>query len=153
HCGVSWPVVHGQLEAASRARQRRLSRPRRWTDPGVAPCGILGSMIGQLRNITPILLLLACSGGPSAHGEAEATADVATAEASAEPAPADTRGLDSTLVAQAFERAAQLPRLYSLLVARHGEIVREDYYNGRTAERNANLKSASKSIISALVGI
>ena len=75
----------------------------------------------------------------------------------AEPSPAaerpSTRGLDSALVAQAYERAAQLPRLYSLLVARHGIIVRDEYYQGRGPKSLANVKSASKSIISALVGI
>jgi CubicO group peptidase (beta-lactamase class C family) len=63
------------------------------------------------------------------------------------------RGLDSVLLAQAFDSAARLPRMRSLLVARHGELVREQYFHGATAEGRANIKSASKSILSALVGI
>lgn len=63
------------------------------------------------------------------------------------------RGLDSVLLAQAFDSATRLPRLRSLLVARHGELVREQYFHGATAEGRANIKSASKSILSALVGI
>jgi CubicO group peptidase (beta-lactamase class C family) len=43
--------------------------------------------------------------------------------------------------------------LHSLLVSRRGELVFERYYNGRRAERLANIKSASKSVVSALVGI
>ena len=49
--------------------------------------------------------------------------------------------------------ARDLPRLHSLLVSRDGEIVFERYYNGMRRDRPANVKSASKSIISALVGI
>lgn len=60
-------------------------------------------------------------------------------------------------VARALQDAAaaadELPRLYSLLVHWRGELVFERYYNGRQASRPANIKSASKSIISALVGI
>ena len=51
------------------------------------------------------------------------------------------------------EAARQLPRLHSLLVSRRGEVIFERYYNGRRATQPANIKSASKSIISALVGI
>ncbi|TVP53686.1 MAG: class C beta-lactamase-related serine hydrolase [Gemmatimonadales bacterium] len=64
-----------------------------------------------------------------------------------------TIGLDSLLLEEAFERAASLPRLYSLLVARHGEMIREEYFNGTPPGRVANIKSASKSVISTLVGI
>jgi CubicO group peptidase (beta-lactamase class C family) len=49
--------------------------------------------------------------------------------------------------------ARTLPRLHSLLVSQRGELVFERYYNGRKAGQPANIKSASKSIISALVGI
>ncbi len=49
--------------------------------------------------------------------------------------------------------ADELPRLHSLLVSRRGEIVLERYYNGARASRPANVKSVSKSLISALVGI
>jgi CubicO group peptidase (beta-lactamase class C family) len=54
---------------------------------------------------------------------------------------------------QAVEAAAELSRLHSLLVSRHGEVVLERYFNGRRAGSQANIKSASKSIVSALVGI
>jgi CubicO group peptidase (beta-lactamase class C family) len=53
----------------------------------------------------------------------------------------------------ALALAKDLPRLHSLLVSRRGELVVERYYNGARAPRPANIKSASKSIISALVGI
>ena len=53
----------------------------------------------------------------------------------------------------AADAAASLPRLHSLLVSRGGKLVFEHYYNGARATRPVNIKSASKSIISALVGI
>src|SRR6185503_5665888 len=54
---------------------------------------------------------------------------------------------------EALAVAKDLPRLHSLLVSRRGELVLERYYNGARATRPANIKSASKSLISALVGI
>lgn len=54
----------------------------------------------------------------------------------------------------AVDLAAQdLPRLHSLLVSWRGGMLFERYYNGVSRERHANIKSASKSVISALVGI
>ena len=49
--------------------------------------------------------------------------------------------------------AAQLPRLRSLLVNRHGKLVFEYYAKDSGPTRATNVKSVSKSIISALVGI
>jgi|SRR5688572_30490168 len=53
----------------------------------------------------------------------------------------------------AIASAKQLPRLHSLLVSHRGTLVLERYYNGATATRPANVKSVSKSVISALTGI
>ena len=49
--------------------------------------------------------------------------------------------------------AAKLPRLRSLLVSHKRQVVLERYFNGARAAQPANIKSASKSVISALVGI
>jgi CubicO group peptidase (beta-lactamase class C family) len=49
--------------------------------------------------------------------------------------------------------AGEMPRLHSLLVSRGGVLVLEQYFNGARAARPANVKSVSKSVISALVGI
>ena len=54
---------------------------------------------------------------------------------------------------QAVKAAAELPRLHSLLVSWHGELLAERYFNGKRPGNLANIKSASKSIVSALVGI
>ena len=55
--------------------------------------------------------------------------------------------------ASAREAAGALPRLHGLLVSQRGQLVLEYYARGYTAGRLANIKSASKSIIAALVGI
>ena len=61
--------------------------------------------------------------------------------------------LDPTLREQILTRAEGLPRLRSLLISVDGQLVEEHYYHGASEGRLANLKSASKSIISILVGI
>jgi len=61
--------------------------------------------------------------------------------------------LDPELRGELLSRADELPRLRSLLVSVDGQLVEEHYYHGASAERVANLKSASKSVISILVGI
>jgi CubicO group peptidase (beta-lactamase class C family) len=49
--------------------------------------------------------------------------------------------------------AAALPRMHSLLVSHRGQVAFEYYAAGYRSSRLANIKSASKSIISTLVGI
>jgi len=75
-----------------------------------------------------------------------------TVPASAQPAenPVTTTDLRFDT---ALARAADLPRLHSLLVSRGGELVVEEYFNGASPTRPANVKSVSKSVISALIGI
>jgi CubicO group peptidase (beta-lactamase class C family) len=63
----------------------------------------------------------------------------------AQPAPA--------ALENAAKAASALPRLRSLLVSHRGTLVLERYFNGARAAQPANIKSASKSVISALVGI
>jgi CubicO group peptidase (beta-lactamase class C family) len=64
-----------------------------------------------------------------------------------------TTGLDSTLLAAALARADSLPRLRCLLVARQGETAAEWCRRGFGPDAYANVKSVSKSVLSALVGI
>jgi CubicO group peptidase (beta-lactamase class C family) len=61
--------------------------------------------------------------------------------------------LDPSLHARAVERAKEMPRLRSLLVSINGELAEERYFNGARPTDSANLKSVSKSVLSALVGI
>ncbi|MCM3879067.1 MAG: beta-lactamase family protein [Vicinamibacterales bacterium] len=52
----------------------------------------------------------------------------------------------------AVKAATELPRLHSLLVSQRGTLILERYFNGRRPSSLSNIKSASKSVISALVG-
>jgi len=62
--------------------------------------------------------------------------------------------MDSTTLALAYRRAKSLaPPLESLLIARGPALVGEAYFNGRGPGNFWNIKSASKSILSILIGI
>lgn len=77
---------------------------------------------------------------------------LALAWATASPEPRQGAPEQATL--EAVEKAAaDVPRLHSLLVSHQGRLVLERYLNGRRATQLANVKSVSKSVISALVGI
>ena len=63
-------------------------------------------------------------------------------------------GIDEASKYSAAHAAAnKLSRLHSLLISQGDDLVFEQYYNSRDPSRPANMKSASKSVISALVGI
>ncbi len=68
--------------------------------------------------------------------------------------PVETRGLDGAMLADTVAQARRLPRLRSLLILRGGQILAEQRFNGGPPlDRPVNIKSASKSVLSALVGI
>lgn len=69
------------------------------------------------------------------------------------PPGANTRGLDPALLQATLRRAEALPRLNSLIVARDGEVVAERVYDGPGLDQPVNIKSASKSVLAALVGV
>lgn len=71
-----------------------------------------------------------------------------TASAVANPAAEDSLKLSNIT-----ERAASINSLNSLLIQKEGELLSETYFNGMRASEATNIKSASKSIISLLVGI
>ncbi|MGH7636650.1 MAG: serine hydrolase domain-containing protein, partial [Gemmatimonadaceae bacterium] len=101
----------------------------------------------RLGFIILIAMVAGCTGADARSG-----ADSAVAWTPAPPAKLADR-LDSARLAVAFERAADLPRLRSLIVQWRGQVVGEEYFNGARPTTRANIKSASKSIVSALVGI
>lgn len=87
------------------------------------------------------LALAACSGEPSPD------------RTSAAAITSTTSGLDQPLIEQALTEAEGLERLHSLIIARDGEILVERSFRGEGPEVPVNIKSASKSVLSALVGI
>lgn len=66
--------------------------------------------------------------------------------------PAPTRGLDPERLARAEARLAALPRFHALVVARDGQVFAARRFRGPSLETPVNIKSASKSVLSALVG-
>lgn len=105
-------------------------------------------MTPRLMVLLP-LLLAACQPPRDRGAEADAPAPPAVATA---PAPR-ARLTDTVLLQRAGERASGLPNLRGILVSQNGEIVLERYKGGAGADRVTNVKSASKSVLSALVGI
>lgn len=65
----------------------------------------------------------------------------------------EERGLDPTRVAELYHNAAELERLFGLLVVKDGYLIAEDYFNEGSIDQEARIQSATKSVASALVGI
>ena len=65
----------------------------------------------------------------------------------------EEQGLDPMHLAELYHNAAELETLYGLLVVRNGHLIAEDYFNEGSVDQLVLLQSASKSYISALVGI
>ena len=61
--------------------------------------------------------------------------------------------IDMQLVAEALAQAEKLDRLHALIVAYKGQPIVERVFRGPNLDQPVNIKSASKTIISALVGI
>jgi CubicO group peptidase (beta-lactamase class C family) len=62
-------------------------------------------------------------------------------------------GFDEEGLKTALDNAKELPNFYSLLVIRNNKIAVEEYYNGKDANDLFHLRSITKNISSALVGI
>jgi CubicO group peptidase (beta-lactamase class C family) len=69
-----------------------------------------------------------------------------------ESTPAEL-GLDATSLAAAAAEAATMPRFRSLLVARHGRLAFERYFGGANEATLFDVRSVTKSVVSALTGI
>lgn len=65
----------------------------------------------------------------------------------------EAQGMDSQLLTQAFEQGEEKGYVDCILVIRNGYLVAEKYYNGFTKDTPHNVKSVSKSFLSALTGI
>lgn len=73
--------------------------------------------------------------------------------AQAAPAPVQTQGLDPAAMTAVVDQARALPNLHALIVARDGKVVAEHRLRGPGLDQPVNIKSASKTVLSALVGI
>ena len=90
---------------------------------------------------------------PAVEGGAPLVAETVANAGDVALAAPEVRSLLADEADDVDEAAQALPRLHSLLVSLRGELLFERYYNGSRRDRPANIKSASKSVISALVGI
>jgi CubicO group peptidase (beta-lactamase class C family) len=98
--------------------------------------------------------LLAAAGWLALCGGIAGPARAAAAPGSAPgPALARTAGLDAALLEETLARAAELPNLHALLVARDGAELVGRVFRGPGLDRPVNVKSVSKSVIAALAGI
>lgn len=89
---------------------------------------------------------------------APACSQPATDTPQSEPARADvarveTRGLDAATMASTVAAAERLPRLQSMVIARHGQTIAEHRFRGPSLDTPVNIKSASKTILATLTGI
>ena len=57
------------------------------------------------------------------------------------------------MLGRAASDAAAIPRFRSLLVARHGKLVAENYFGGADSSTVFDLRSVTKSVVSMLTGI
>lgn len=73
----------------------------------------------------------------------------ATPPASARPA---SQGLAQPLISEAVTTGRAVSGLQSLVVVRHGEVLLQERLRGPALTSPINIKSASKSVLSALVG-
>src|SRR5690348_9351529 len=108
-------------------------------------------------------LLCACGGGGGASDSPQPAPqppggspppvtiiDIARPWATATPAEA---GMNEVMLARAAGDAAAMPRFRSLLVARHGKLVAENYFGGANAATVFDLRSVTKSVVGVLTGI
>jgi len=101
-----------------------------------------------------VIVVAACGGSPTSPqpGGAALTPVEATAEWPA--ASVDAEGLDPSRLAELAGRIrrGEYGRIDSLLVARHGHLVVEEYFNGWSAGRSHTMQSVTKSVVSMLAG-
>ncbi len=141
----------GHGRAHRRTVPRGLGGPFRWIP--LAAVAVLASLAGceavEQGKGAAVLREEPGVGGSAGAGIPTSAAPVPLLEFRHHPA---SRGLDPELVERALERAAGQGRLHNLLVARHGEILVERHFRGPPPHQPANVKSVSKTLLSAVVG-
>ena len=70
-----------------------------------------------------------------------------------QPTPPPQLGLNADILAQGLATLENSPSLFSFLVLRNRHIAVEKYFNGSAPDHSNNIHSASKSILSAMIGI
>ena len=69
-----------------------------------------------------------------------------------ETATTEEAGVNAAMLAEAEKKAAEIPRVVSMLTLKEGRIVQEAYFHGATASTLHDVRSVTKSIVSTMVG-
>ncbi|HEV8443978.1 MAG TPA: serine hydrolase [Steroidobacteraceae bacterium] len=118
----------------------------------------MNTRASRLTSLGLVALLTACGGGGGASPspapspgppQPPVTIDISQPWATAQPVE---EHMDGVKLARATNDASAIPRFRSLLVARHGKLVLEDYFGGATASTAFDVRSVTKSVLSLLVG-
>lgn len=113
---------------------------------------VAGPHIEPMTSFSAPLILALASFATAACSQPATNAQAQSARTAEAPRSA-TRGLDQARMQAAVQRARTLPRLRALIVARNGETLAEQRFAGPALDTPVNIKSASKSVLSALAGI
>ena len=111
-----------------------------------------------LAGATLAAVLSTCGGAPSESGRGDAPDPSARPPVERNSTPLQTSApeaqeVDSEKLEAAYRQAETLQPLLSLLVLRNNALVGEAYLHGADSDTAYNIKSVSKSILSALTGI
>ncbi len=111
-----------------------------------------------LAGATLAVVLSTCGGAPSETGRGDAPDPSTRPPVKRNSTPLQTsapeaQGVDSAKLEAAYRHAETLQPLLSLLVLRNNVLVGEAYLHGAESDTAYNIKSVSKSILSALTGI
>ena len=119
-------------------------------DPAPAQRGRFGLRPLWVMGLTAAVV--ACSDGPSPAEPVVVAVppDLSLPLVTTTPAEA---GFDPQMLLNAFTAADDVDRLQSLLVVRDGRLVAEEYFDGNRADSLNDVRSATKSVVSLLVGV
>src|SRR5262249_17440488 len=101
-----------------------------------------------------VIVVAACGGSPTSPQPGGAALTPVEATPAWPAASVDAEGLDPSRLAELAGRIrrGEYGRIDSLLVARHGHLVVEEYFNGWSAGRSHTMQSVTKSVVSMLAG-
>jgi CubicO group peptidase (beta-lactamase class C family) len=106
----------------------------------------IGAMRYQSLAFVPFILASCGSSQPAPPPIEQTVENTATVR--------QTSGLNAQIMARTVASARELSRLRSMIVLRDGEVLAEHRFNGGPSlDQPVNIKSASKSVLSALAGI
>ena len=94
--------------------------------------------------LSALLFLSSCSEGPTGPDASSFNWQTSTPE---------EQGMDSQLIEQAFNQGESRGFVDCILVIRNGYLIAEKYYNNYSKDLAHNVKSVSKSFLSAMTGI